>query len=71
MTYVTLSDGTPCRVDTTEGDAFALWYGERAGIGEERWTRMDPSSPECREAFLLAEIAEAGESLSDDAARAA
>lgn len=53
--YVTLDDGTPCRVDTSEGEAWRLIYGERNGIGEERWVRMDLRSVEAHEAFCLAE----------------
>lgn len=56
IAHVVLGNGTPCRVDLAEGDAWELTYGERNGIGEERWSRLDASDPRCREAFLLAEM---------------
>lgn len=67
MIFVTLLDGTACRVDTTEGRAWELVYGERNGFGEERWSALDLNSAAAREAFELAEATDADPLAHDDA----
>ena len=67
MIFVTLTDGTACRVDTNEGRAWELVYGERNGHGEERWFALDLRSAVAGEAFELAYALDLDADAFDDA----